>query len=231
MPDVEIYSANVCPFAQRTRMVLLEKGVEYSLTEVDLREKPQWFLDMSPYGKVPLVRHNGRTLYESAIINEYLDEVYPQVQLLPEDAGAKALARIWIDYCNTQFIPAYYRLLLTQDPEKQAKLKAKVEEQFRFVEREGLEKLQGDGPYWMGADLTLVDLTWYPFVERFAVAEHYRDIEIPAECTRFKAWFATMGERESVKATSNPPEFYIKAYARYADGTVGGRTADEFRGN
>lgn len=231
MPDVEIYSANVCPFAQRTRMVLLEKGVEFSVTEIDLRDKPDWFLEVSPYGKVPLVKHGGNTLYESAIINEYLDEVYPQVQLLPEDAGAKAIARIWIDYCNTQFIPTYYRLLMTQDEEKRATLRDKVEDQLRFVEEHGLGKLQGDGPYWMGADLTLVDLTWYPFMERFPVAEHYRGVKIPDECTRLKAWFATMNERDSVKATNNPREFYIKAYSRYADGTAPGRTADEFRGN
>lgn len=230
MPDVNIYSANVCPFAQRTRMVLLEKGVDFSLTEIDLREKPAWFLEISPYGKVPLVTHNGNTLYESAIINEYLNEVYPQVDLLPEDAGARAMARIWIDYCNTQFIPAYYRLLLAQEPERQTTLKAKVEDQLRFVEHQGLEQLQGDGPYWLGADLSLVDLTWYPFMERFPVAEHYRGVEIPAECTRLMAWLATMGERDCVKATTNPREYYIKSYAGYAGGTVTGRTADEFRG-
>ena len=84
MSDVEIFSAEVCPYAQRTRMVLVEKGVDFTLREVDLANKPDWFLEVSPYSKVPVIRHQGRVVYESANINEYLDEVYPEPPMMPE---------------------------------------------------------------------------------------------------------------------------------------------------
>ena len=84
MSDVEIFSAEVCPYAQRTRMVLVEKGVDFTLREVDLVNKPDWFLEVLPYSKVPVIRHQGRVVYESAIINEYLDEVYPEPPMMPE---------------------------------------------------------------------------------------------------------------------------------------------------
>jgi len=184
--DIQIYSAKVCPFAQRTRMVLLEKDIPFSVTEIDLRQKPDWFLEISPYGKVPLITHGNDTVYESAIINEYLEEVYPQTPLLPSNPGLRAKARIWIDFCNTQFIPTYYKLLMTQEADRQAQLKQKCLDNLLFIEREGLAKLQGGGPYWLGPDLSLVDITYYPFMERFPVAEHYRGIKIPDECTRLR---------------------------------------------
>lgn len=83
MADIEIFSANACPYAQRTRFMLTEKGVPFSLTEIDLRNKPAWFKDVSPYGKVPVIRHRGQVIYESAIINEYLEEVFPEPPLMP----------------------------------------------------------------------------------------------------------------------------------------------------
>jgi glutathione S-transferase len=55
MAEVEIYSASVCPYAHRTRLALLEKGVDFKLTEIDLQNKPEWFADVSPYGKVPVI--------------------------------------------------------------------------------------------------------------------------------------------------------------------------------
>lgn len=226
---LHIVSADVCPFAQRTRMVLLEKGLDFEHTVIDLREKPAWLKDISPYEKVPVLKHGENRIYESAIINEYIEEVYPEPALMPADPGLRAQTRIWIDFCNNRFIPTYYKLLLVQDEEQRAKHKAKLLEHLQFIESDGLGRLSGEGPYWLGSEVSLLDITWYPFFERFVVAEHYRGVEIPAECERLKRWFAAMSERESAKATGNPREYYIKAYRAYAEGTVAGRTADEFR--
>jgi glutathione S-transferase len=72
-PDIELFSARVCPFAHRTRLALLEKGLDFALTEIDFKNKPQHFLEVSRYGKVPAIVHDGNEVYESAIINEYLE--------------------------------------------------------------------------------------------------------------------------------------------------------------
>lgn len=229
MPELQIISANVCPYAQRTRMALRDKGLDFELAEIDLKNKPDWFLDVSPYGKVPVLRHEGRTIYESAVINEYLDEAFADHPLMPTDPADRALARIWIDYCNNQFCPLFYKLLLTQDAEGQQELAEKLKEVLLFMEHEGLEKLQGEGPYWMGAQPGLVDLTFYPFFERFCVLTHYRGVELSADCHRLKQWLAVMKEHPSAIVTANTDDFHINNYKKYADGSANGVTAKEMK--
>lgn len=109
MVEVELFSATVCPFAQRSRLVLLEKGIEFKLIEIDLQHKPADFLQISPYGKVPVLRHGSARVWESAIINEYLEEVFPQPPLLPAEPAGRAISRISIDFANTQLVPAFYQ--------------------------------------------------------------------------------------------------------------------------
>ena len=229
MSDLQIISANVCPYAQRTRMVLHEKGVAVEVTEIDLKNKPDWFLEVSPYGKVPVLRHQGRVIYESAVINEYLEETFPAPPLMPIDPGERALARIWIEYCNSQYCPLFYKLLLTQDVAGQQELAEKLQGVLLFMEREGLTKVQGEGPYWMGADPSLVDFTFYPFLERFVVLSHYREVELPADCQRLGAWMETMKKHPAAVATANSEAFHIDNYQKYANGTANGVTAEEMR--
>ncbi|NKB45706.1 MAG: hypothetical protein GKS03_15655 [Alphaproteobacteria bacterium] len=150
MPDIELFSFEACPFAQRTRMMMIEKGIDCALTEVDLHNKPDWWKELSPHGKVPLVRHNGEIVYESRIINEYLEEVFPEPALLPVDPMRRATARIWIDYCDTYFLPALHRLIADRENEqKQSENRALITERFLFIENEGLRKL-GSGPFFYG---------------------------------------------------------------------------------
>ena len=102
MSHIQLYFAKASTFSQRTRVVLLEKGIDFTPIEIDLQNKPEEFLKISRYGKVPAIKHGDAQIYESAIINEYLDEVFPEPPLLPSDPAAKAIARIWIDYANTR---------------------------------------------------------------------------------------------------------------------------------
>lgn len=228
MTKVKIYSAQVCPYAQRTRLLLLEKGVDFELIEIDLANKPDWFEDVSPYSKVPVVVDGDTRVYESSIINEYLEEAYPEPALMPSDPGRRALARIWIDYANVKYTPSIYKFLMEQDDEARESLRADAVAVLRFMETEGLAKLS-DGPYWMGEELSLVDLAYYPFFERLCVLEHYRDFAIPEDCPRLKAWVETMRFRPSVKEIENPPDYYIERYARYASGKAAGITAREMK--
>ena len=79
-------------------MLMIEKELPFELTEVDLSNKPDWFLKVSPYGKVPVIVDDGETIYESAIINEYLEEKYRNISMMPEEPIERAKARIWMDY-------------------------------------------------------------------------------------------------------------------------------------
>ena len=140
MASVEIFSAEVCPYAHRTRLVLMHKGVDFSLTEIDLSNKPDWFAEVSPYGKVPSIRHDGRIVYESAIINEYLDEAFPEPALMPTDPHARAMTRIWVDYGNTRFNVASYTLVRENDTANQETLRTELDACLKFME-EGMAKL------------------------------------------------------------------------------------------
>lgn len=84
MSAIQLYSFAACPYAQRVHIALLEKQLDFELIEIDLFNRPEWFAAISPYGKVPVLRHAGVTVHESTIINQYLDEAFPQPALMPE---------------------------------------------------------------------------------------------------------------------------------------------------
>src|SRR5918996_6434478 len=94
----------------RTRMVLHEKGIDFEVHEVDLSNKSEEFLRVSPYGEVPVLSVNGTSLYESNIVNEYLDEVYDSPKLMPENPEQRALVRSWMAFADDYFFPSVYRV-------------------------------------------------------------------------------------------------------------------------
>src|ERR687890_2578191 len=94
----------------RTRMVLHEKGIDFEVHEVDLSNKSEEFLSVSPYGKVPVLSVNGTSLYESNIVNEYLEEVYDSPRLMPENPEQRALVRSWMAFADDYFFPSVYRV-------------------------------------------------------------------------------------------------------------------------
>src|SRR5215217_7536278 len=96
-------------------MVLHEKRVDFEVREVDLSNKSEEFLAASPTGKVPVVFVDGDSLYESNVINQYLDEVTGEPKLMPEDPKRKAYARIWMAFSDTNFFPAMFVASIGRD--------------------------------------------------------------------------------------------------------------------
>src|SRR6266436_5726114 len=91
-----LYSGTTCPFSQRCRLVLFEKGMDFEIKDVDLFKKPEDINVMNPYGQVPILVERDLTLYESNIINEYIDERFPHPQLMPADPVMRARARLML---------------------------------------------------------------------------------------------------------------------------------------
>src|SRR5215208_3419369 len=104
----KLYNTQRCPYARRTRMVLHEKGVDFETYEVDLANKSEEFLAASPTGKVPVIVVDGDSLYESNVVNQYLDEVTDKQKLMPEDPRRRAHARIWMAFAETDIFPAVF---------------------------------------------------------------------------------------------------------------------------
>jgi glutathione S-transferase len=171
---------------------------------------------VSAYGKVPAIEHDSYRIYESAVINEYVDEVFASPPLMPEGAGPRALARIWIDYANTRFAPAFGALLRAESVTAEVAAKAAFDESLEYIEREGLARLSGSGPFWFGASISLVDLTFYPWFERLPALRHYRDYDVPERLGRVEAWREAVSKRRAVRDQQSTAEYYIERYARFA---------------
>lgn len=214
MSDLHLYFAKGSTFSQRTRVVLLEKGVDFSSTEVDLQHKPAEFIQVSRYGKVPAIQHGAVKIYESAIINEYLDEVFPEPPLLPREPGDRAIARIRIDYANTRLVPAFSKLLRGKSVEEQEQGRREFLEALLYIEQEGFGTLSGDGPYWLGDKFSLVDISFYPWFERLPVLEHFRQFTLPPETPRLQQWWTVLRDRPSIQAVANPTSSYIERFTK-----------------
>jgi glutathione S-transferase len=223
MSQIQLYSAILCPFAHRVRLTLLEKGVPFESIEIDPQNKPVNFLEISPYGKVPVLKHGDNRVWESAIVNEYLEETFPNPPLLPTEPIQRAQARIWINFADTRLFATTGKLLHGRDSHPTALLTELIEH-LRFMEHEGLGKTSPRTPYWLGTELSLVDLTFYPWFEQLSVLEHFRGFQLPSGLVggasrnenRLQEWWETVAQRESVRSIANSPEFYLEHYGRLA---------------
>lgn len=219
MSLLQFYSNDVCPFAYRVRLTLAEKAIDHEVHTIDLLDIPDWYYDISPTGKVPLLKRGDDVVWESTVINEFLEDAYPETPLLPKDPVARAHARIWIDFCNTAFQPNYCGLVFELDESKHEGIRTVLQDSLKTM-NEGLAET-APGPYWLGEQLSLVDLAYYPFFEHAPVLSHYRGFDTPEDYTHIHRWLEAMRERPSVLKNRREAEFYIEAYKPYVDGTVG----------
>jgi glutathione S-transferase len=209
MSQIKLFSARACPFAHRTRLVLSHKQLPFELVEVDLKNKPAWFdAKLSGYGKVPAIEHNGQHLWESAVVNEYLDEVFPEPSLLPDDPFKRAQARIWIDYANTRFVGAFGKLLRLPADGDEAAARRELSETLSFIE----QGLSADGPFFLGAEPSLVDLAFYPWFERWPALAQLRNFPLPSELKRIARWVAAVSELPAVREHANSGAYYVERY-------------------
>jgi glutathione S-transferase len=216
--NIKLYSARACPFAHRTRLVLAHKQASFEVVEIDLKNKPEWFTkEVSAYGKVPAIDHEGHHIYESAVINEYLDEAFPRPPLLPAQPARRATARIWIDYANTRFAPAFGTLLRAQSSNEQASARQALGAVLKEIEEGALEKLSTAGPFFFGQTPSLVDFAFYPWFERWIGLEHYRDFPVPRDLKRIERFRQATRELDSVRSQESPAELYLERYASAAN--------------
>ena len=180
------------------------KNVDFEVTYINLRDKPDWFLALSPHGKVPMLQVDGRPLFESNAIAEYLDEELPP-RLHPEDAFRRARHRAWTDFAP-DFASALSGVYWTKGAEE---IGAKVETAARHVAKleEALAaERSGDGPYFNDRRLCLVDAAYAPFLQRFAFVESYLETRLLDDFPLVQAWSDALLADEAV-AGSVPSSF------------------------
>jgi glutathione S-transferase len=183
----------------RTRMVLHEKGIDFDVHEVDLGNKSEEFLSVSPYGKVPVVRVNGTSLYESNIVNEYLDEVYGSLRLMPEDPEGRALARSWMAFADDYFFPSVRGVRMASQrglsEEQIREAKEKLEDALSRLER------QLEGKRYVMGEYTLADIAHAGNFHRLRELAEGGDVPLH-KYPNVVAWIERVEVRESYEVSA-----------------------------
>jgi glutathione S-transferase len=191
-----LVSHNLCPYVQRAAIVLAEKGIPFERIDIDLANKPAWFLKLSPLGKTPVLLANGVPIFESAVICEYLDETVAP-RLHPEDALQRAQHRGWMEFGSSVLnaIGAFYNAA------DDAALRGKVADlRSRFGQ---IESVLGSGPYFEGVRFSMVDAVFSPIFRYFDVFESLEDFGFFTHTPRVAAWRGALAARPSVQGAAH----------------------------
>ncbi len=192
-----LVSHPLCPYVQRAAIVLAEKGVSFERRDVDLKNKPPWFLALSPLGKTPVLQVGNDAIFESAVICEFLDETH-EPRLHPESALERARHRSWMEFGSAVLnaIGAFYNA-----PDGSA-LSAKVRDIRARFER--IEEVLGAGPYFCGERFSIVDAVFGPVFRYFDVFDEISDFGFFRDLPKVTAWRTRLAERDSVRSAVRP---------------------------
>jgi glutathione S-transferase len=179
--QLKLISHKLCPYVQRAVIALTEKGVGFERIDIDLANKPDWFLAISPLGKTPVLRVGDSAIFESAVILEYLEETEPK-PLHPADPLTRAEHRAWIFYA-------------AQD---EAAFKAKTNQlEARFAR---LETRVAASPWFDGEKFSLVDAVFAPAFRYFDVFDEIADFGVLAGKPKLAQWRKALATRPSVRS-------------------------------
>ena len=187
-----LVSHALCPYVQRAAIVLAEKGVPFERRDIDLANKPDWFLALSPLGKTPVLQVGDAALFESAVICEYLDETEAP-RLHPADALRRACHRAWVEFGSALLnaIGAFYNAA-----DDAALAAAAKDIHRRFAQ---IEAVLGEGPWFDGEAFGLVDAVFGPVFRYLDVFDDIGDFGLMDALPRVARWRAALEQRPSVR--------------------------------
>jgi glutathione S-transferase len=182
---ITLYDAGRCPYCARVRIVLAEKGIEYETVEIDLDDRPAWIYEKNPLGRVPVIEEDTFLLAESAVIDEYLEERYPEPALWPADPGERALGRMLVFRFDELSRPYY--ALRRRDEGAAERFDAALAELDGVLEQQ---------PFLSGRDFGLADIAYVPWILR---ARDRMDVEL-TPLPALADWVARLEGRPSIAA-------------------------------
>jgi glutathione S-transferase len=191
MAKLKLISFKICPFVQRSVILLKEKNIDFDIAYIDLSEPPEWFLALSPTGKVPVLEVGGKVLFESAIISEYLDEVNPP-SLHPADPLEKAQNRAWMEFTSPLYM-AFFKLMMSKTKEAGEGVIADAHKQL-----DTLEKIKINAPWFNGDDFSMVDVSIAPLFMRLAFLKQHFKLDLLEGRSNLQIWSDKILARESV---------------------------------
>lgn len=200
-PKLKVISFKICPYVQRIIIALLEKGIPYEVEYIDLANKPEWFLKISPFGKVPvLIVDDKHVLFESVPILEYLEEIAPEKPLHPKDPIQKAINRAWFDYISGIYGSFIGVATATDEQSFQEKVKEIATK---------YEKLEPNikGPFFNGEQFSIIDVLLAPNLRALTILENDFKVDIFGKFPKLQQYRNLILERPSVK-DSLVPEYH-----------------------
>jgi glutathione S-transferase len=189
---LKLISHKLCPYVQRAVIALTEKGVAFERIDIDLANKPDWFVAISPLGKTPVLQVGDHAIFESAVILEYLEETQ-LTPLHPADPLRRAEHRAWIEFGSAVLndIAGFYAA-----PDE-ATFKAKTSQLEQRLAR--LEARVAAAPWFDGENFSLVDAVFAPVFRYFDVFDEIADFEILAAKPKLERWRKALAARPSVR--------------------------------
>ena len=227
-PKLALISHHLCPYVQRVAIALREKDVAFERRNIDLANKPDWFLRLSPLGKVPvLVVNDDVVLFESSVIAQYVDETTGG-SLLSSDTLEKYRQLGWLEFAS-QLIAGIGHLYNADSKAAIDSARKKLEDKFQR-----LEKNLNDGPWFANEHFTLVDAAFAPAFRYFDTIGHLTGFELFARTPKVARWRSALSQRPSVigAVSDDYPERLLKFLAdrdsvigRVAKTTIAARRA------
>jgi glutathione S-transferase len=171
-------------------------------------------MEKASKGSVPLLELDGNSIHPSTVINEYIDERWPDPALFPDDPLERSKARSFIEWFNDRPCPAYERRLMNVRPERDDALTDALTDALGEMEQRLSERGYAGG-YWHGDRLGVVDATVAPMFVRFVGLRHFHDYDVPEELSLVRAWRDTLMNDPCVVATSPDESELLAAYEGY----------------
>ncbi len=168
---MNLYSGTTCPFSQRCRIVLYEKGMDFQIIDVDMYNKPEDIAAMNPYNRLPVLVERDLILYESNIINEYIDERFPHPQLMPPDPVQRARARLFLFNFEVELF-SQIEPIETGNPKQQERARQLLHE--RLTQ---LSPVFARQKFLLGEEFSMLDVALSPLLWRL---DHY-GIQLPKQ--------------------------------------------------
>ena len=195
---LKLISHKLCPYVQRAVIALTEKGIPLQRIDIDLANKPDWFLKVSPLVKVPVLlveTDDGEVaLFESNVICEYIEETQAGTKLHPQDALQRAEHRAWMEF-GSAILGDLWGLETTTDAAIFESKRQAVVAKFARV-----EAALGTGPFFAGEMFSLVDAVFAPIFRYFDVFDEFTDLAVFKDTSKLPKWRAELAKRPSVKA-------------------------------
>ncbi len=193
-----LVSFTTCPFVQRALLVIAEKGIDPDVIYIDPDDRPDWFWDKSPRGKVPLLLVDDVALFESQAICEYLEEVHPLPALMPRDPVHRARDRAWFAFAGEGLFAPLYKMTFSTNATRFERASKDLEQSLERLQRElgDREWLSGDGHRFGMADVAVA-----PVFTRLALLEELGAYRLPESLAALHAWGERILARPSMAAS------------------------------